>query len=153
MPDFDARTGELKVKEERSYWRDMELSLRHKQWGYNCPAVDIDFLMSEYDTDIPIAIIEYKNENCKNIKLNSSSLNVIKELGNMAHLPVFLIQYTHNFKFNICPLNLIAIETTPKDKQYIWFSEKQYVDFLYWLRKRETPEGIFDLQGNLILSS
>lgn len=46
---------------ERSGWRDMELSGRHRIWGFNCPAVDLDFLMVEYNLGIAIAVVEYKH--------------------------------------------------------------------------------------------
>lgn len=39
------------VAEERNGWRDERISKRHRQWGRDCPAVDIDFLMLEYDRD------------------------------------------------------------------------------------------------------
>jgi hypothetical protein len=38
-----------KIPPERNGWRDLEMSLRHKLWGFHCPAVDIDFLMVEYN--------------------------------------------------------------------------------------------------------
>ena len=34
------------VRQERSGWRDMRLSERHRRWGWNCPAVDLDHLRS-----------------------------------------------------------------------------------------------------------
>jgi hypothetical protein len=49
-----------KVRRERTEWRDLELSKRHREWGLNCPAVDIDFLMVEYYYGKPVALIDYK---------------------------------------------------------------------------------------------
>ncbi len=31
------------VRQERTGWRDEKISQRHREWGYNCPAVDLDF--------------------------------------------------------------------------------------------------------------
>ena len=33
------------VRPERTGWRDEKLSQRHRMWGWDCPAVDIDFLL------------------------------------------------------------------------------------------------------------
>lgn len=35
--------------QERTGWRDEEISARHRIWGVNCPAVDLDFLMGVGD--------------------------------------------------------------------------------------------------------
>ena len=49
------------VRQERTNWRDQELSARHRTWGFNCPAVDLDFLMVEYNIGKPVGLIEYKH--------------------------------------------------------------------------------------------
>jgi hypothetical protein len=151
---LDARTNLPIVKEERNHWRDLELSLRHKQWGFDCPAIDLDFILVEFDNYIPIALIEYKHNDCNNIIIRTNpGFQVLKNLANMAKLPLpaFFCKYKNDYSFSIMPLNITAIEILPKDKDGIWLSEKQYVDFLYSLRKKETPLGLFDLNGNLIM--
>jgi hypothetical protein len=45
------------VKKERSGWRDLELSGRHRRWGWDCPAVDLDFLFLEYDKGKAVALV------------------------------------------------------------------------------------------------
>ena len=50
------------VRAERTGWRDQALSDRHREWGFNCPSVDLDFLMVEYNIGLPVALVEYKNE-------------------------------------------------------------------------------------------
>ena len=51
---------------ERTGWRDERISQRHRLWGVECQAIDLDFLLveyrSEYDDIRPVAIIEYKHE-------------------------------------------------------------------------------------------
>ena len=49
------------VRQERTGWRDQAISLRHRTWGFNCPGVDFDFLMLEYSTGKPVAVVEYKH--------------------------------------------------------------------------------------------
>ena len=48
------------VKKERNGWRDEAISLRHRLWGWDCPCVDIDFLLIEFDKSLPVALVEYK---------------------------------------------------------------------------------------------
>lgn len=52
---------ETGVRRERSGWRDQEISERHRHWGFDCPAVDLDFLVVEYNRGLPVALIEYKH--------------------------------------------------------------------------------------------
>jgi len=33
----------------------IQLSDRHRQWGDDCPMVDLDFLMCEYNHGVPVA--------------------------------------------------------------------------------------------------
>lgn len=74
--------------EERTGWRDQELSNRHRTWGHDCPAEDVDFLLDtqptmfndsfrlvEYYHARPKALIEYKHWN------DSTYATVMKDLG------------------------------------------------------------------------
>jgi hypothetical protein len=42
--------SQLRVRPERTRWRDEALSARHRKWGFHCPAVDLDLILCEYDT-------------------------------------------------------------------------------------------------------
>jgi hypothetical protein len=153
--EIDYRTGRPKVKEERKKWRDLELSIRHKQWGFDCPAVDLDFIMTEFDNRTPCALIEHKHKECGNIKLSDANLVVIINLGNMAKLPVFFTKYDldeekDKYSFSVLSLNKTACEILSVNNNITWWTEKQYVKFLYMLRKRELPEGLFDEYEKLI---
>jgi len=115
------------VKSERSGWRDPELfprinkgsgvssgwepliSARHRTWGWDCPAVDIDFLLIydgyegdesgmillEYNYGMPKAIIEYKVKGAP--PPSSKNSLALKKLGERAKIPVFLTYYTSDF--------------------------------------------------------
>ena len=63
----------MDAKAENTFWRDGALSLRHKKWGYDLPALDMDFLMIEYDHGIPVALIEYKLETTEGIATTNQS--------------------------------------------------------------------------------
>ena len=47
---------------EQHFKRDAWLSGRHRVWGSNVPAMDLDFILAEYDRCVPIALIDYKHE-------------------------------------------------------------------------------------------
>lgn len=123
-----------KVREERTGWRDEGLSQRHRNWGYDCPAVDIDFLLIEYDNSMPVALVEYKNEQAQCPNFQNASYQAIINLGDMANIPVFSVRYSSDFSWwEVYPLNSLAA-----DNGYGMFelTEKQYVSFLYRLRGR-----------------
>ena len=52
----------MNVKQERTNWRDEALSQRHRQWGWNCPGLDLDFVFLEYDKGRAVAVVEYKTK-------------------------------------------------------------------------------------------
>ena len=125
------------VRAERTFWRDRELSLRHKKWGWDCPAIDIDFLMIEYDTGQVVAIVEYKNENAKQQVAEHPSWKAIIDLGNRATLPVFCVRYATDFSWwKVIPLNKFAFKVVP---QRIVLDEQEYIGLLYQLRGRGMP--------------
>ena len=130
------------VKPERTQWRDLALSARHRQWGWDCPAVDIDFLLIEYCYSEPAALIEYKKENAPEPMPDNQSYRALTTLGNRAELPVFLVRYTPDFaKFTVVTLNQKARDVLPLTTD---MTERQYVDFLYSLRGLPLPENLFN---------
>jgi len=127
------------VPDERTFQRDMKLLLRHRQWGFNVPAEDIDFI--EYDNRKAIALVEYKRAydlaSCHpNLDAN---LEALIDLGNKASLPVFCTFYKSLRWYRVFPLNKFAKDKGPPDGI---LSEHKYVDFLYWLRGRQMPDHI-----------
>jgi len=139
---------ERKVRPERTEWRDLEMSKRHKEWGWDCPAVDIDFLMIEYDKCIPVAIVEYKHENAKPQMATSASFKALINLGDRANLPVFACRYAADFSWwKVIPLNIKAKDMLSKRTK---MTEQEYVEFLYELRGREyLPAQIIDIPPNV----
>ena len=127
-------------QEERTGWRDAGLSARHRSWGWDCPAVDIDVLLVEYDLGKPIALIEYKNEHATPQQKTHPSFNALIELGNRASIPVFACRYKDDFSnFRVIPLNDFSKEYVPKR---ITLTELEYVNLLYKLRGRKMPEEL-----------
>ena len=130
------------VREERTEWRDLEFSKRHRKWGWDCPALDIDFLMIEYDYGIPIALVEYKNEYAITQHSSHPSYKALITLGNLADLPVFACRYSNDLLwYKAVALNDKAHEWLPERKT---MTEREWVTLLYDLRGRSFPENLFD---------
>ena len=127
---------------ERTEWRDLEMSKRHRRWGHNCPITDIDFLVVEYDRCQPVALVEYKHENAAKFTRNDPNYRTLINLGRVADLPTFSVRYAGNFSWWIVtPLNQQAKRKLGKQDK---MTEKQYVSFLYRLRDRELPVFLFN---------
>ncbi len=127
------------VRAERTGWRDEGLSQRHRKWGWDCPAVDIDFLMLEYDTGRASALVEYKNEHAKKQYASHPTYQAIIDLGNKAGIPVLACRYSDDFsRYKVVPLNDIAKEfiSTPKE-----LNEFEWVRLLYKIRGREIDDN------------
>lgn len=131
---------ERAVKQERTGWRDSptgappSISARHRQWGWNCPALDIDFLMLEYDLGCVSALVEYKHEFAAKIRLNHPSLRAVADLADRASIPALIVRYANDYSwFLVAPLNRVAREFL--SGRHL-MSEQEYVQLLYRIRGR-----------------
>jgi len=130
------------VKKERSGWRDLSLNERHRKWGWDCPAVDLDFLFLEYDKGLPVAIVEYKHERAPKQFASHPTYQAIINLGTWAKIPVFAARYKDDFsEWMIVPLNEFAKEKLSERQA---MTEREWVTFLYELRGYTPPEQLFD---------
>lgn len=120
---------------ERTGWRDQKLSERHRTWGVDCPAVDIDFLMLEYDQGKASAIVEYKNEHALEQRQNHPSYKALKDLADRAGLPAFAVRYADDFSWwRVVALNARACDFLPSNP--VFFTEDEWVETL-WRTKHE----------------
>ncbi len=143
------QSGVPQVRQERTCWRDLELSLRHKRWGWNLPAVDLDFLLLEYDRGKAVAIVEYKHEYALPQIATHPSYQAMIDLGTRAGIPVFACRYKSDFTlWNIVPLNNEAKKWMPNGRMLL--TERQWVTFLYKIRGYDLPQAIFNYE-NLVL--
>jgi len=130
------------VREERTGWRDQSISQRHRLWGFNCPAVDLDFLVVEYNVGKPVAIIEYKHHGAKYPDWHHPTYRALISLANIARLP-FLVVFYHNVDwwFRVVPVNGHA-------KKYYehWqgMTESEFVASLYRMRRVVLTNEIAD---------
>jgi len=132
------------VTPERTEWRDLELSKRHRRWGWDCPAIDLDFLMLEYDCGRAKAIVEYKHEDAPPQYATHPSYQAIIDLGNRAGLPVFVARYARDFSWwQVTPLNDAAKHFLPESRV---LAEREWVTLLYATRGRSVPESLFQFK-------
>lgn len=130
----------LDVKPEFTGWRDEELSKRHRKWGCDCPVVDIDLLMVEYNLGKPVALVEYKKWNAQLPNLKHPTYKALCELANADKLPFFIAMYWQDiWAFKIIPVNEISKQFYDTNAIY---TEQQYVESLYRLRSRIVQNSI-----------
>ncbi len=139
---------------ERTGWRDAELSARHREWGVDCPAVDLDFLLLEYNVALPVCLIEYKHYKAQTIDLDHSNYRALIALADRGEpLPFFAAYYWPRiWAFRVVSLNAKALEvyrTSPVE-----LTERRFVSSLYWMRGLVVKEKILaKLQDQLPPSS
>lgn len=126
---------EKPVKPDNTEWRDEEISKRHREWGWNCPVVDIDFLVCEFNLGKPVALIEYKKHRIKKINENDINYRVLRDLADARYspLPFFVCFYwSEIWAFKVVPMNETARAIILGE---VVMTEFDYVSFLYKLRR------------------
>ena len=125
----------MSVMQERTNWRDLAFSRRHRYYGNDCCAVDLDYLpfkFNEYYNGEPVALIEYKHENAAEQDYSKPNFQALIRLGDRAELPVFCVYYAHDMSWYIGdPLNDYARKIISTRTR---FTEFEYVRFLHDLR-------------------
>lgn len=130
------------VRPERTGWRDEAISRRHRLYGWDCPAVDIDFLVLEYDAAEPVALVEFKNEHAAFADPRHPSYRALRKLADRAGVPFFGVRYASDFSwFRVLPLNRRALGRLPAKAV---MTEEEWVSFLYRLRGRDPPPEVLE---------
>jgi hypothetical protein len=134
---------------ERHNRRDEIISLKHRTWGHNVPAVDIDFLLCEYDRSIAQALIEYRHVN-GTIRVDAN-MNALINLADRADLPFFVVRYRYatddGTKWKEATVDteaffwITAMNEHAKQELYSWgdddwMNEEQYKTWLHKIRGR-----------------
>ena len=145
----------MEVKAWQSREEDANpLGLRHRLYGFNCPAVDVDFLLCEYSSNHPRAIIEYKHKMAGEERkewsgnrvpriLFKSAIKTLRALARRASLPFFVAFYDEeDWSYEV--YELYDGETYCMNKYC--FTETEFVRLLYKLRGMKMPE---ELDGKL----
>ena len=134
-------------------------TLRHREYGWDVPATDIDIIefapdylerrWIEYDNHEPLALIDMKSS-----VTFSTTLSCIKaqaRLADRAGLPFFIAGHCSAVaEFRMVHGNDEA-RKIPLPRGPV--SELVWVRFLYYLRKRPVPDGLLDeLANNPVVS-
>jgi hypothetical protein len=160
-------------REERTGWRDDDFSQRHRRWGSNCPMLDFDMLVGEYDDCRLVAMIEYKHEFSTNSidPTEDPNVMVLIDAANRCEQMAFVVRYANSYEwYQIYPLSerskrslkmfrkyypdFESIKHREQDGKNRWtVTEKGFITYLYWLRYRELPISLkFNEHGLLIWS-
>ena len=133
-----------KVSPERTGWRDEGISTRHRLWGFDCPALDLDFVMVEYDYGKPMAIVEYKNERAQYHRKDSNGYKAVALLASNSKIPFIGCIYTSDLCwYAATALNEQATIFIPRPLR---MTEFEWVELLYEIRGRDMPSDLFDVQ-------
>lgn len=123
---------------ERTGWRDEEISRRHRVWGANIHAVDVDFLLIEHYTGNPAALVEYKHHLAFVGPPNETNINyqAIIKLAQRAWIPFLVVYYWPDiWAFRVYPMN---------EEGYKHFSPGQELSEAHYVRK------MFEIRGQVI---
>lgn len=134
------------VRQERTGWRDAEISARHRVWGASCPAVDLDFVLAELHLGEPVAVVEYKHHAALPVNLASATYAALRKMADRAGVPFVIAWYwPDTWAFRVRPLNsrASALFENPED-----FTERQYVARLYRLRRLVLTRELENVLGD-----
>jgi hypothetical protein len=139
------------MKNELLGWRDKRISQRHRLWGVNVPALDLDFPVLEYDGGKPAALIDYKYC-CANVDVNNPSLRALTILASNSLIPALVVRYDPDeWLFTLFPLNR---EAKALCRPYQVMCECEFVSFLYQIRGRFLPleimSGLLDYPEDMM---
>lgn len=115
------------------------LSDRHREWGWNCPAVDGDqMIFLEYDRSNPVALIDFKGINPNKSPTNTEAWRRMCDERDRP-VPFWEVHYREKpWRFFRKPINKAA--RAVQDQKPI--SELKFVTWLYGLRNRPVPDDV-----------
>jgi hypothetical protein len=129
----------MPVRQERTGWRDRALSERHRGWGRDCPAIDIDFL--EFHRGEPVALIECKHEFAPPWNLDGRPARAFIRLAERAGLPAFYVVRADDFSWwQVQALNDIAADWL--GTSWLSLTEAEFISLLYALRGINMPPDL-----------
>lgn len=132
-----------RVSDETRVRNSLLLSHRHREWGHDCPAVDLDFVLAEYNHGVAVAIVDYKHHLEDIASTNGRTHQVLADFHDVDghQYPFFIARFwpdTWAFKVRAmndrARLHLCTAEWQP-------CNEQQYVRMLYRLRKDALSRG------------
>lgn len=131
-----------KVRQESTGWRDKSLSLRHRDWGYDAPFVDVDYVWIEYDKRKVMGLFDYKRDTVDLPDQSDASLSAIRDMADRGRVPFFVVRYSgdlRHFETN-CWSDVAHLGWAAYHQRRL--DEYHYVEFLYKLRARVLPLNV-----------
>jgi hypothetical protein len=121
-------------------------------WGFNCPCVDLDFVVAEYNHGLPVALIEYKDKHARAPDTGHPTYQALRALADgygCGPLPFFIATYCSDlWWFRVLPMNEAA------QRHYAHcvgerLSEQRFVRSLHLLRKSVLSNADMDAIAQL----
>jgi hypothetical protein len=150
MTGGSGTNGRARTTSEHRVFADRELSDRHREWGHDCPAVDLDFLLCEYNHGAPVAIVDYKHSAADLSRTNQRTYETLGRLYDEhgQQIPFFIARYwPDTWAFKVHPENDAAhawmqrVLSEAATTTWVDMTEQEYVSALYWLRKDALTAG------------
>jgi hypothetical protein len=138
-------------QQEQLGFRCEELSRRHRLWGRNLAAVDLDFPLLEYHHEKPVALVEFKYKlNTPLVDEEHPSIRALKHLADAASIPLLLVRYhPATWTLWVSPGNEYARAFIPMRGQEM--SEREFASLLHEIRGEPVPPGLLKtLRGNAL---
>lgn len=140
-------------KQEIHGFRDERISRRHREYGIEISATDIDFVLLEFQTkpdgtyrkgkyiSVPKGLFEYKHWNAdRHSAINNASNKALYKLAEWSGLPFFIAFYDPDiWCFDVYPFGKKAESYLEKATR---MSEQNFVRLLYKIRMRPAKESI-----------
>lgn len=132
------------MRRRDSGWRDSLLTVRHKLYGYSCPAPGMYLPMIEYDNSTPVGVVSYVRRGDA-LPKGADAFHAYRALGSLheydgAQLPFLTAVYDpRNWAMRVFPHNDAA-------RHLVLFSgwrpmvEADFVAALYRMRGRKLPD-------------
>lgn len=136
-------TGGQRINAGDRMQYDRMLSERHYKWGTDCPAVDLDFLMCEFNHGVPVAVVDYKWHGADIDRVNAHTYRALSSFYNARYerLPCFIARYwPDTWAFSVLAINDPARKWL-RDNGWVPMSEQQWVLLLYRMRKDALTAG------------
>lgn len=126
---------------ERTGWRDQEISRRHRRWGFELTAVDLDFLLVEYHIGVPVALVEYKHHRATAVDLDHPTYQALRNLADRPPaLPFVIARYWPDvWAFHVQPANNAAEHWLHGSAD---LSEAEWVGLLHHIRSVTAHETV-----------
>jgi hypothetical protein len=120
------------------------ISVRHREWGRNVPAVDLDMVAVEYDMATPVAVIDYKYGLGTVVNMGHASMRALGRFHSPAGppLPAFVARYAVDpWQFALEPLNTAGAQLLHAHgiEPRTVLEEDTFITFIYSLRGRQAP--------------